>query len=68
MNTSKGSVLWPSDAVAVSEAGTRNGVCRTARSWSRTRRQTVEGSPVVSRTRRWEAYTEVTRPLAPLMP
>ena len=26
--------------------GPRNGVCRTARSWSRTRRQTVEGSPL----------------------
>ena len=39
----------------VSGRGPRSGVCSTARSWSRTSRQTVEGSPSVSRTRRWEA-------------
>ena len=39
----------------VGRTGARCGVCRMARSSSRTRRQTVEGSPSVSRTRRCEA-------------
>ncbi len=55
MKTSNGSVLWVSEPPEVSLEGPRSGLCRTARSWSRTSRQTVDGSPSVSRTRRWDA-------------
>ncbi|CAM5654265.1 hypothetical protein SALBM135S_08808 [Streptomyces alboniger] len=69
MKTSKGSVAFGSLSVACSGvAPPRIGVCSTARSSSRTRRQTVDGSPSVSRTRRWEAYTGITRPCEPRMP
>ena len=44
------------------------GVWSRARSSSWTSRQTMEGSPWASRTRRWEAYTGMTRPSAPRMP
>ncbi|KQX92589.1 hypothetical protein ASD26_21905 [Streptomyces sp. Root1319] len=66
MNTSNGSVVRCS--AEKSETGARAGVCSTARSSSRTRRQTVDGSPSVSRTLRCEAYTGMTRPSAPRMP
>nr|WP_240003092.1 hypothetical protein [Streptomyces cinnamoneus] len=55
MKTSKGSVAPPRSLPDASVAPERTGLCRTARSSSRTSRQTVEGAPVLSRTRRCEA-------------
>ncbi len=66
MKTSNGSAVRLSEET--SETGARTGLWRTARSSSRTSRQTVDGSPSLSRTRRCEAYTGMVRPSAPRIP